>query len=1727
MENVLSVVRVLKRYEGDLVASLKDADLLILVREGVETGIIHQTLKDSFESLDPDVPRPTKIRYLLLHACEQVEDNPSLYERFLKILAGHGVPSNVLDSMQSSYDNYCTDSHVSTSALSAAEGIGEVLCKNISDKVEKVGTKRCRNSSYPTLCESHLSILTEILANHSSKWNEIGRSLNLPDNVLKDIHFHMMMYDSKVCLNKVLREWVVGNHSHAKPPTVGSLKETLGSKVVGLGKEASQLQNNIEKHIQQVEGPSTLAKRIRLECLPLKIVFKSCNILITESNSALLEVQAGIVGDETISYQWTRNGSPLSDGLGYSGTCKEILYIDSVTIKSEGSYVCKLQSCRETIESDPIIVTVKVLPTRKTLIDMYCFQPEVPEDSWPPVGNKYINLALIKQGNINSAGKYARSTVRGDMDDILRDKDRVEYEEVFSNFEEGCLLLIEGRPGSGKTTLVHRVCRDWAKEEMLKGAKYVFLISLRVFVNKTDLKLEDILKLFYPNNEKVARDVSKHLRQFNGDSTCFIIDGLDEYSPRGRENSIIFQIIHKRYLPLSMVIVASRPVATAKLRRVASRQVEVVGFKREQISSYIKEYPFCDEVNTPKELESYLNLHLNVLHMCYLPVHVAMVSFLYEKMGKDIPQTETGIYEYFTLYTLLRKLRRGDEDIRLRSLDDLPENYMKYFIKIYNLAFTMTVKSKQFLEQDELALSDTTGSDEPSLGLVTIDCTAGLYGYQDLYTFLHLTLQEYLAAHHISKLEEEEQAKVISKYGKKKHMRVVWKFYCGLVSFKNSLSNFKEILKSVDNDLFSIQCAFESQQSMTCECVVQSGDSGCITLRRQFLTPSDFTALGYVMTNASSSVEKLVLDGCTFGQEGINALLEESGSKMLSIKTFCFHGRDSVREQYQAVNMLLSKMESLETLDITQTNLGTIKATDLTLNLTLPHLQTLIIQESWLDQDSVMRLLEKLIIPCTKFRELQLFKSRAWYLDKLLGKMLFKFPAFLKGITKLHLQEVKANPQEWKLFSDSLKKHSHYTSLSLTNCGISNDIATVLSECLLRCTSLEDLKLDVNIIGDTGAIALAGRLQNCSDLKTFSISFNHIGNTGAIAFSKSLKHCISLTELDLRYNKVDMDGAKALLATFEDRKNLNIQIENHRITNQGILDIHTLDISKHSINYKQFSNFLSYVQVAKYWENMRTINITEFTISDYYCKALADCLRNCHSLQTLNLESNKISDDDAKALADCLRNCHSLQSLNLAHNEISDDGAKALADCLRNCHSLQTLNLEWNKISADGAKALADCLRNCHSLQTLNLAFNKISDDGAKALADCLRNCHSLQTLNLAHNNISDDGAKALADCLRNCHGLQSLNLEWNEISANGAKALADCLRNCHCLQTLNLESNEISADGAKALADCLRNCHGLQTLNLERNKISADGAKALADCLRNCHSLQTLNLAHNEISDDGAKALADCLRNCHSLQSLNLEWNEISDDGAKALADCLRNCHSLQSLNLKWNEISADGAKALADCLRNCHGLQTLNLEWNKISDDGAKALADCLRNCHSLQSLNLASNEISADGAKALADCLRNCHGLQTLNLEWNKISDDGAKALADCLRNCHGLQTLDLASNEISADGAKALADCLRNCHGLQTLYLEWNKISDDGAKALADCLRNCHGLQTLNLESNEISADGAKALADCLRNCHGLQTLNLASNEISADGAKALADCLRNCHSLQILNLKYQM
>ena len=107
----------------------------------------------------------------------------------------------------------------------------------------------------------------------------------------------------------------------------------------------------------------------------------------------------------------------------------------------------------------------------------------------------FVNLVLIKQ----KAKSRCDYTIRGDVDDILEGKEVAEYEEIFRKYKKGELVLIEGRPGSGKTTLVHKITQDWAHgKPILLGAKYVFLVTLRhLNYNKRDQSLSGIIEIFY------------------------------------------------------------------------------------------------------------------------------------------------------------------------------------------------------------------------------------------------------------------------------------------------------------------------------------------------------------------------------------------------------------------------------------------------------------------------------------------------------------------------------------------------------------------------------------------------------------------------------------------------------------------------------------------------------------------------------------------------------------------------------------------------------------------------------------------------------------------------------------------------------------------------------------------------------------------------------------------------------------------------------------------------------------------------------------------------------------------------------------------------------------------------------------------------------------------------------------------------------------------------------
>ena len=1706
---LLHAMKALNYHVEETIACVQNPSLLeTLVKDAHIAKLIPEKVRNIFASLDCNVSYPLKCRYLILHVNKKIANDPESFDMWLSVLYRHEGIHSLLDKVKACYDQ-------SLRASSRVQASMEQL-------------------TY--LEEKHVSDLTIIMTCYRDDWKKVAIFLDLPHDLIISIQ---STNNNEVDCSRLVHAWIAQKYDCAKPPTLENLEFALSR--ISLPQRLPELESALSRL-----RPMTTSE----------ILDQSLSIKIHEGSHGLLGVKVSSVSEASLSYQWYKDGEKLNDAKQAhncygSQECIISIFADSLIL--EGSYTCRIQQGDQSTTSEPIEFTIETPLDKytKKLTDIYSTKSKIPDEhTWPPVKiNTYINLALIKQQDIDNAGEYARCTIRGDADDVFKDKERIEYESVFDRLSSGARLLIEGRPGSGKTTLVHKVSQDWAKDRLkFDQVRLLFLIHLRGFLSDPNIKLPDILECYC--NSPTLKDILKYADKHNGLGLCFILDGLDEYLPK-KKDTFIHKLIKRSELPKALIIVASRPAAVADFRPIASRQIEVLGFLKEQISEYIKEYNFSD-ISKCSELLKYLDHHSNVHHMCYLPIHTAMVCFLCQA-DRSLPETETGIYQEFTICYFLRALRQlnDDENIYIDSIESLPSSERESYMKICKLAFEMTVSSKQVMKQKDVQNFFDAQSSRDYLGLITVDKVALKHGFQKLYTFLHFTFQEFLTAYHISNLEEEEQTKLVNKYQNAKQMQNVWKFYCGLIKFDSN--KFRSLVNNTQTGtLYKVQCSFESQQPNTCATMVEDGS---LCFKDKFLTPSDFTAIGFVISHATQgTLNRLVFDGCTLGPEGIEVLVKKAGEKLSLVTTLCFHGHNCAPEKLKTVNIMVHVLPSLEILDITNTQLGEEAVTALigdgkhsNLHPNLHFLKT----DAKLYSSSyhTSMLIQGFRSQCKKVINVWFPDFSKKYLSSLLS-LPFYFCS-VGNLSDVNMSFCKLRLVEVKILSDDLKMNSvHNRRLSLINCGITDEGAKVLSGGI-GCSKLEILELNLNDIGDEGALALAHSIESCISLHTLNLSSNSIGNDGAMAIVEAIvsKHDKNFN-LYLWNNDITKYGADAL---FQIKENINMNsltIDGRNIGSSGVAAAvaNLKDEGKDALN--DFGNLL-------------TLNLSCNSIGDIGAKKLAGALKICShiKLTSLNLSSNSIGSDGAKALADVLKHCTVLGTLDISDNDIRVAGVKALAGALKNCMDLHTLNIACNSLHKDGAVALADLLTHCPNLCKLMIADNSIGVHGSQVLAGAMRYCKDLHILDISRNDIGIEGSEAFAGAIKQFIKLQTLDVAHNHIGEIGTRALVCAIENCTDLHTLKFSYTNIDVETIKAFATTVRYCSKLSTLHLDHCGLNNSDVQILADALKYCKNMLNLDISFNYIGIDGAKTLASALKEYHNLHSLDVSRNDIGNDGAQALAHAIKNCRNLHTLDVSHNKIGRDGAIAFADAIKHCSNLSTLELSHNNFSHDSIKAITGAIKHCSNLYSLgicnigfpkssdseqqykdeilqalsvairhnsnlyklDIARNDIGGSGMKVLADAIKCCSNLHTLMLGHNKIGPEGSEALADAIKCCSNLHTLDIGYNYLADKGVKVLGKALEHCSCLHTLIVSCNTIREVGIYALSVAIRNNSNLYKLDIARNDIGGSGMKVLADAIKHCSRLHPLMLGHNKIGPEGSEALADAIKCCSNLHTLML----
>ena len=102
--------------------------------------------------------------------------------------------------------------------------------------------------------------------------------------------------------------------------------------------------------------------------------------------------------------------------------------------------------------------------------------------SVPPIPSKtFIKLALVKKGKVSREQSHnvTRLTLQGDIDQILQVKEQIEMDDILKVDDKARLVVVEGAPGIGKSTLAWELCRQWPTLESLKRFSLVVLLRLR------------------------------------------------------------------------------------------------------------------------------------------------------------------------------------------------------------------------------------------------------------------------------------------------------------------------------------------------------------------------------------------------------------------------------------------------------------------------------------------------------------------------------------------------------------------------------------------------------------------------------------------------------------------------------------------------------------------------------------------------------------------------------------------------------------------------------------------------------------------------------------------------------------------------------------------------------------------------------------------------------------------------------------------------------------------------------------------------------------------------------------------------------------------------------------------------------------------------------------------------------------------------------------------------
>ncbi|KAF5893001.1 NACHT, LRR and PYD domains-containing protein 12-like, partial [Clarias magur] len=683
-------------------------------------------------------------------------------------------------------------------------------------------------------------------------------------------------------------------------------------------------------------------------------------------------------------------------------------------------------------------------------------------------------------------------------------------------------VLTKGVAGIGKTVSVQKFILDWAEGKAHQDVHFIFPLPFRELNLMKDQKLS-LMELLHACFKEIKETEMSSLEK-----VLFIFDGLDECRfPLDFQDTVrvcdvaesvsvpvlLINLIKGNLLPSALIWITSRPAAADQIpSECVHRVTEIRGFNDPQKEEYFRKR--ISDQSLANNIITHLKSLRSLYIMCHIPVFCWISAAVLERMlceaeSGEIPKTLTQMYTHFLII---------QTNIIRKKYSKKQESDEEMLLKLGRLAFEQLKKGNLIFYEEDLR---ECGIDVREAAVYSGVCTQmfreefGLH-QSKVYCFVHLSIQEHLAALYVHLMFMKEKRNVLDQwqddgsedmendfvqrqYRRGEDMEIPDVHKCAINQALKSQTGHLDLFLR-----FLLGLSLKSNQKLLQALVTQTG--------RSFQSTEE--TVWYIKMRISEDLypEKSVnLIYCLI-ELGDDSLVEE-------IQHYLKSGKQSELTSSQwsdLVSMILTSAQELEEFDLNK-YFSADKITESVLLKVMP----------------VIAASRKSIISCSSVGV------------KGVSALVSVFSSESSELRELDLTLETLN-LSWNTVEDKVVKdlcvvlenpHFKVKNLRLYNCGVSDEGCAALTSALRSNPShLRDLDLSFNNVGDSGVKCLSALLENphCK-LETLRLECCGVSDEGCDLLVSALRSNPShLRELNLSKNNIGDSGVKCLSALKND-----------------------------------------------------------------------------------------------------------------------------------------------------------------------------------------------------------------------------------------------------------------------------------------------------------------------------------------------------------------------------------------------------------------------------------------------------------------------------------------------------------------------------------------------------------------------------------------------------------------